>query len=114
MRAPRFHSSILNINATGEIVRSLAWKSSMPSHEADTQFVQAALAAIRKLGVLVADHPRANHRLDQLVSDLHFVALRYLKGAKCATCDSSTPIPEIVHEVFCSPQCEARHEDKKF
>jgi uncharacterized membrane protein len=81
--------------------------------EPETQFVQAALAAVRSLGSLVAEHPRANHRLDQLVSDLHFVALRYLKGSRCSVCESRSPLPEIVHEVFCGPYCEARHENKQ-
>lgn len=82
--------------------------------EADTEFVQAALAAIRQLGSLVVEHRRGNARLDFFVQDLHAVFLRYLKSGHCLHCDSKVQLPPIVHDVFCDPECEARDENRKF
>ena len=79
--------------------------------KADQVFVGRAFAAIREFEALIEDHPRAAHRLEQLCDDLHFVALRYIRGAHCKVCEKHADLPQIEHELFCSEEC--RHVSKE-
>jgi Zn ribbon nucleic-acid-binding protein len=78
----------------------------------DPAFMQRAVLAIRHLEHLVTTLPRAEHRLDQIVIDLEAVGKRYVRGAKCFTCEASTKLPVIQHTTFCSEDCR-RHDAER-
>jgi endogenous inhibitor of DNA gyrase (YacG/DUF329 family) len=71
----------------------------------DPAFMQRAILAVRRLENLITTLPRASHRLDQLVTDLDSVGKRYVRGAKCFTCEAPTKLQPIQHISFCSDDC---------
>jgi endogenous inhibitor of DNA gyrase (YacG/DUF329 family) len=71
----------------------------------DPAFTQRAIIAIRHLESLITTIPRAEHRLDQLVTDIEAVSRRYVRGAHCFTCEASTKLSPIQHRTFCSEDC---------
>jgi RNase P subunit RPR2 len=79
----------------------------------DPAFTQRAVIAIRHLESLITTIPRAEHRLDQLVTDIEAVSRRYVRGAHCFTCEASTKLPPIQHTTFCSDNCRRHDEDRE-
>ena len=73
----------------------------MADFSPDPVFLRRAFEAIRHLEHIVDSEPRANHRLDRLVSDIESVCKRYLRGDHCKTCEGHAPLPAIQHIVFC-------------
>jgi hypothetical protein len=79
----------------------------------DPAFVQRAILAVRHLEYLITTLPRAEHRLDRLVTDLEAVGKRYVSGEHCHTCNAHAPLPVIQHTVFCGESCRRLDEDKE-
>jgi endogenous inhibitor of DNA gyrase (YacG/DUF329 family) len=79
----------------------------------DPVFTQRAIIAIRHLESLITTIPRAEHRLDQLVTDIEAVSRRYIRGAHCFTCEASTKLSPIQHRTFCSENCRRHDEDRE-
>jgi hypothetical protein len=71
----------------------------------DPAFVQRAILAVRHLEYLITTLPRAEHRLEQIVTDLDSVGKRYVRGSHCFSCDGPTKLPPIQHTTFCSENC---------
>ena len=78
----------------------------------DPVFTQRAIIAIRHLESLITTIPRAEHRLDQLVTDIEAVSRRYIRGAHCFTCEASTKLSPIQHRTFCSENCRRLDSDR--
>ena len=78
----------------------------------DPAFTQRAVIAIRHLENLITTIPRAEHRLDQLVTDIEAVSRRYVRGAHCFTCEAATKLSPIQHRTFCSDNCRRVDEDR--
>lgn len=72
----------------------------------DAVFLRRALEAIRQLDVHVTNHVRANHRLQQLETDVRQVLTRYMAGNYCgrANCNRHAELPAI-QVGYCSEDC---------
>lgn len=78
----------------------------------DPQFLARALRNLDELRALLLNRNRrfSNRALDQAADDLAGVAIRVLRGRKCAGpgCSSDVTVTPILTEMYCSTLCKNR------